>query len=383
MPLTPYNPKTFVEYFENMRNYLILNTSGLTNFEIGSRIRTLLEAIAYELSRSDSDTLRGFLSAIREGMYNIFGFERKDGTKAIGYITITRPASIPVASITYPIFQIDLYGIGFTTTQVNTMGVGVNSIVVEMQALQKGIDGNILVNSIDTNNGQGTIITDPAITIYYDRIYNHVAFQGGTEQESDGDREARFQAFIGNLGKATAEGIKAEVLKNPNVLDCVVISNVNPYTGLADTGWVSVYITDGTVNPPLALVNEIKKVVEGDPNDIGNYPGCASAGVRVFVGAMTVLEVDVSFSLEVYASSSLTSAECQTLAISYAYKYINYLPMGEDVLVDTLQAYILRASDDFYKVTIADPLANVTVPSNKMAKIRNISCLSVTFVTPA
>lgn len=380
--MNPYNFKTFPEYLTNMIDYLVVNSSGLTNFNVGSRIRSLLEAIAYELSRSDADTLRGFISAIREGMYGIFGFERKPGTVSVGYITITRPTSQPTGNITYPIFQIDLYGVKFETTQVNIMGDGQSQFTVEVRSIETGIENNILSFSIDTDQGNGTIIQLGVDPILYNRIYNAVDFVGGTEQESDADREGRFQAFIQNLGKSTEQGIRAEILKHPQVIDAVVLSNINPFTGLSETGWVTVYISDGTVSPPQVLIDEILRIVEGDPSDVVNYPGLASAGVRVFVGAIEVIEVDISVSIDVKIGSSLTDLQVQNLIASGAFQYINYLPMGEDMLVDTLRAYILRKSDDFYRVYITSPVADVSVAANRMAKLRNLTYGAINRVTP-
>lgn len=377
-----YTPKTVIEYYENLRNYLILKSSRLTNFERGSRVRTLLESLSLELARSDSETLRGFIHAIREGMYGIFGFERKEGAKSTGYITITRSDLTPTGNITFPVFTIDLYGLQFETTQENILGDGASSMVVEARALALGLDGNIQAYSIDTDNGDGTIIPPDGFTIQYGRIYNNVDFQNGTDEESDSDREIRFQEFINSLGKATEQGIKAEVLKHPDVQDVTVTSNINPYTGLPETGWVSVYISDGTANPPQLLLDEILKIVEGDENDIENYPGIAAAGVQVYVGTMEVQEIDITYSLEVKSSSSLTALEAEDLATQGAYKYVNFLPMGEDVLIETLKAYILTSSEDFYKVIISLPLSDVSVPANKAARIRTISCTGVSFVTP-
>jgi hypothetical protein len=380
--MQPYNFKTFPEYLTNMIDYLVVNSSGLTNFNVGSRIRSLLEAIAYELSRSDADTLRGFISAIREGMYGIFGFERKPGTVAVGYVTITRPTSQPTGNIDYPIFQIDLYGVKFESTQVNVMGDGQPQFTIEVKALDAGLEGNILSFSIDTDQGNGTIIPLGVDPILYNRVYNAVDFEGGTEQESDADREGRFQAFIQNLGKSTEQGIRAEILKHPQVVEAVVLSNVNPFTGLSETGWVTIYISDGTVAPPQSLIDEITKIVEGDINDITNYPGLAAAGVRVYVGGIDVLEVDISVSIDVKIGSSLTDLQVQNLIASGSFQYINYLPMGEDMLIETLKAYILRKTDDFYRVYVTSPAADVVVQPNKMAKLRNLTYGAINRVTP-
>ena len=368
---TPYIPKTQIEYYENMRNWLILYTSGLTNFNRGSRIRTLLEAISFELAQGDIQTLNGFKSAVIEGNYNTFNFQRKDGNKATGTIIIENSDSI--SSIVYPVFTLDVFGIQFETIEEVTKGTGVTSVQVGLRAIESGTAGNILPFAIDTDYGRGTVLnTIPA----FDRIYNPVEFANGTDEESDSSRLARFQAYIKTLGnKSSPLGIKSTVIDIAGVIDATVINNINPYTGLSETGWCIIYISDGTVSPPQSLIDEVQKTVEGDPLDQENYPGVLASGVKLVVLPIVTTPVDIEYTLVLKTSAPESDIYYKNLVESKAYYYVNNLPVGEDMLVETLKAYMLSASEDLYTIQINLPLTDVSIPSGSVAKVNSIVSL--------
>lgn len=366
----PYIPKTFIEYYENMKNWLIAQSSKLSNFEIGSRIRTLLEGLSLELANSDINVLNGFKNISLDNFYTAFGFARKLGNKGTGFIRIEHTGH--ATPMVYPVFTIDLFGVQFTTILPVTIPVGSTFVMAEVIAVETGVDGNILALSIDTDQGKGTILDN---TIVYDRIYNQAAFTGGTNEESDADRLTRWQAYIKSFRKSTPEACLAAALGVNGVVEASVINNINPYTNTPETGWVSLYVTDGTSNPPQALIDEVYKVVAGDALDPVNYPGIAAAGVKVFVQGITNIMIDIVYDLTLKNSSLLTDAEAKTIAETAAYNYVNNLPIGEDMLLETLQSYILAADPSFYTCAIISPVAlvSISIALNRRAKINTIA----------
>lgn len=348
-----------------MVDYLVARASRLSNFNPGSRSASFIEAFALELAKSDLETYNGFSDAIQEGPYNIFKFGRLPGIKASGIIQIEHSGHTNPE--VYAPFQIDLFGLKFETLGTVSIPVGETSVTVNARAIDIGLSGNIDVGQIDTAGGQGTIT--PSLSAGT-RVWNVSAFTKGTDEESDSDRQSRFQGFINSLGRATPQGIKYGALSIPNVQSAIVQSCVNPYTQTAETGWVNVFVSDGSASPDPSLLALVLKTIEGDPLDEANFPGYAAAGTRVFVGPITIVPIDVVYELTLRNSSTLTDAQAITQANAAAYDYINSRPTGEDVLYDELKAHLLLANkDDFYEVNLITPSADVTVSGIAQAQL--------------
>ena len=372
MNYSPYIPKTLIEYYENMKNWLIDKSSKLSNFQIGSRIRSLLEGLALELANSDLTTLNGFKNVSLDNLYTSFNFARKGGTKSNGFIRIEHTGH--TSTLNYPIFTIDLFGISFTTVTPVSIPVGNTFVIAELLADTIGVEGNILANAIDTDQGKGTII-DPLGNIIFDRIYNPAAFTNGTNEESDANRYTRWLNFIKSARKTTPLAVLSAALKIQDVTEASVVNNINPYSNTPETGWVNVYITDGTGNPPSSLIDEVYKTLIGDPLDPVNYPGVVAAGVKVFVAGISNYYIDVVYNLKLKTSSPLTDSQAKAIVEAAAYNYVNNLPIGEDVLIETLQSFMLSADFGFYTLDIISPSAtvNVNIAQYQKAKINTIT----------
>ncbi|TGK41235.1 baseplate J/gp47 family protein [Leptospira andrefontaineae] len=357
----PYIPKTFLEYNTALVNYLVAQGSRLTNFNPNSRISTILRAIATILSEGDIRTLNGFRYAIREGVYNAFGFSRLPGNKATGFVRIENTGISENLSL--PIFTLDLFGLVFESINPLELQVTQPYIEVELRAKEPGNDYNIRRLSIDTAEGLGTLnISIPAGV----RIWNTADFGAGTNIETEESRLKRFRDFIVSLGRSTPLGIYNAVASIPGIAGVQLSTNVNPLSGAFEIGWINIYISDGTSNPPLELLDLVRKSIEGDINDPENFPGYAAAGTYVYVAPVPVLGITVEFELQIVASSQLQDTEALDIAYNSIILYLNTLPVGYDVLLEQVQATILKAHADFYKVNIQSfygKLASSPIPS--------------------
>lgn len=381
--LKPFKPKTALEYRTSLQDYLVARQSRLNNFRPGSRISTIMDAIAFVLALSDMVTLQGFKYAIMEGVYSAFGFPRLPGLKAVGIIRIgheghTNPIPIPQ-------FKIDLFGLEFESVGSTEIPVGTSFVEIEVRALRNGVDYNIQAGKIDTADGLGTLsINVPQGT----RFWNPFEFSGGTELESEESRLERFQNFILNLGRSTPVGIYNGARSIAGVAGVQLITSVNPYSNEVEPGWVNLYISDGTSSPPQSLLDLVKKTIEGDVTDPKNFPGYAAAGTIVTVGPIPTSGITFEYELEILNSSKLSIESAVEIANSAIVKYINTLPVGFDVLLQQVKSAILRANSDFYRVNpirfysrIVDPMAPVIgewLPGNVFSAPSN----SVPLVTP-
>ncbi|PJZ89541.1 baseplate J/gp47 family protein [Leptospira levettii] len=371
--LAPFKPRIAAEYTSAMINYNIAKNSRLSNFNPGSRARTLIDAIANQLERSDGEVARGFKDIIN-GVYQAFGFGRLPGVPATGYVRLESSThTVPIVITQGTV--IDLFGLEFETLVTRTLGVGDTSIDIDVRAKKAGTEYNIEIAKVDTSEGLGTITPSvPSGT----RIWNPIKFSGGTNIESEEARLRRFQSFINSLGRSTLRGIKFAVESIPGVVGCVVEQNVNPYTRLPELGWINIFVSDGTAFPPATLLNLVEKTVVGDVNDEINFPGYAAAGTFVYVAPVSVSAINVELSIVVQEGSALTDDDTRIIIENAIASYINTLPLGRDVLFDTLRSRILTAHPDFYIVSLTNPSVDISIPFSTLPRVGGSSGGTIT-----
>ncbi|TGJ99840.1 phage baseplate protein [Leptospira langatensis] len=357
----PYIPKTFLEYQTAFQNYLIARGSRITNFNANSRVSQIIDAIATLLSEGDVRTLNGFRYSIREGVYNAFGFPRLPGLKTVGIVRIEHSGH--TTDILFPIFNLDLFGLKFQSVAPVTLVVGQTYVEIEVRAETNGVDYNITRLSIDTDDGLGSLdIQVPGGT----RFWNPADFSGGTELETEENRLKRFQDFILSLGRSTKLGIYTAATSIPGVAGVQMTLNVNPVSNAFEIGWINLYVSDGTSNPPPSLLSLVRKTIEGDMDDPSNFPGYSAAGTFVYTAAVPVIGINCDFVLGLMNDSQLTEAEALVIAINALTLYINTLPVGFDVTIEQVNATLLKAHPDFYHIqfnSLYGRLASDPIPS--------------------
>lgn len=361
--LAPYRPQVRESYYQSLKNGQLARGSTISNFHPGGRLNSLCEAISEVLAERDFHTLNGFIANVYEGVYKTFAFARKPGARATGLIQIESTGH--VADLEFQPFTIDLFGLQLRTLHTATVRVGETFTTVEGIAIDAGTAGNIQTGAIDTAEGRGTITISLPSGV---RIWNPAPFDGGTQEESDDSRLKRFHAYIKSFGRSTKEGILSGTLSVPGIVAATVTANRNPYTGDIETGWVNVYITDGTASPDPAIVEEVRRTIVGVDGD-ANYPGYAAAGVDVYVGAIETFAIHVSYGITLIAGSLLDHADAIAAANAAVISYINRLPIGQDPLPDTISAKILNAHPDFYIVRLLAPTTKPNVPANAVPRV--------------
>ncbi|RHX90259.1 phage baseplate protein [Leptospira yasudae] len=357
----PYVPKIFLEYVTAIQNSLLASGSRLSNFNPGSRISTWIAAIATVLAEGDLRTLNGFYYAIKEGVYNAFGFKRLPGLVSVGLVRIEHLGH--TEPITIPVFKLDLFGLEYESIASVTIPVGQTFSEIEIRAKKPGVDYNIRRLSINTLEGLGSVNIELPPNI---RIWNPADFAGGTNLESEENRLKRFRNFIISLGRSTKLGIYTAATSIPGIAGVQLTTNCNPYSGAFEIGWINLYVSDGTSNPPQSLLDLVQKTIEGDLKDPENYPGFSAAGTQVAVFRIPVFGITVKFKLQIQKESQLKDEDALNIAQNQITVYLNTLPVGYDVLLKQVEGTILKAHPDFYRVIIEEfygKLASDPVPN--------------------
>ncbi|PJZ29132.1 baseplate J/gp47 family protein [Leptospira kmetyi] len=357
----PYVPKTYLEYVLAIQNFLLASNSRLSNFNPGSRISTWISAIASVLAEGDLRTKNGFDYTVLEGMYRVLGYSRLPGLKSVGIVRIEHSGH--TEKIEIGVFTLDLFGLGFESVAPVSISVGETYTEIELRALEPGSDYNIRRLSINTSEGLGTVNVElPPNT----RIWNPSDFAGGTNKESEESRLKRFRNFIISLGRSTPLGIYTAAISIPGIAGVQLTTNKNPVSGETEFGWINLYVSDGTSNPPQSLLDLVQKTIEGDLEDPENFPAYSAAGTQVCVFKIPVIGISVRFELDIFKNSQLSIENALSIATNAVTSYLNTLAVGFDVLLKQIEGTILKAHPDFYRVRIIEFFgkpANDPVPS--------------------
>lgn len=362
-----YAPRTFLAYFTNGMAYIVGAGVRLTNWKPGSRIRTLWEAVSLMLARGDAEFFAGYKYARDNSCYDSFNFSLLPGNKATGFIRYNHTGH--VSNISIPILAISLFGITYRTISAATLIVGDSSIDIDIIADELGTKGNLIPLEIDTDQGNGEIYNpdDPSEILVYDRIFNPVNIAGGTDQETEESRQVRWQEFINNLARSTLSGIRAAVRSVPGVVDSYVTENINPYTSAPETGWINVYISDGTSLVDPGIVTAVQNKINGieGTGELGYRAG----GTTLFVGNILIQAVNVDYELDVLTTSAVSNSTFTALVNAAISNAVNRLTSGSDVLLDLMRAAGLNAHPDILRIRFVTPVADVSVPVGSLPKI--------------
>lgn len=114
------------------------------------------------------------------------------------------------------------------------------------------------------------------------------------------------------------------------------------------------------------LIQEVQKVIDGDPADRSNYPGYRAAGCRVTVLSPNILQLTVTVNITVRSGYSQSEAiDDVEAAIS---DYVNSLGISEDVILNELRERTM-AVEGVFDCTFRQPTANTVILDNQIARL--------------
>ena len=335
-----FQTKSFPSIVAGMINHARSAQKRVTDFVVGSKVRTLLEAAAIEIDEFYQQTLNGLLAAMPVALYQTLSFSALNAISAGGPVNLVVQQSIsdllipagtllttPVASTTY------------STTSDVTIPAGQTTGQVAVLATTAGSAGNIPAAQTFTLAPQPTGVISAS---------NPSAFVGGQDAETPAQTKVRFQAFISTLSRATgaalAYGASQATILNAggNIQERVrfaLVVDPAPPPGQGPQP-VSVYVHNGVGGTSSQLVAQAQTIINGYVDGSGNkIPGYKAAGVptTVYAAADVVLTLGGSVvALPGYVSSTLASAANAALA-----NYVEGLSVGQSFVLAEAYALVM------------------------------------------
>jgi uncharacterized phage protein gp47/JayE len=325
--------KDFPSVAASMINHARATQSKLTDFNVGSVARTILEAPAIEIEELYQQMWNGLMEAIPVAVYNAFGFERIPASPAFGVVRVivtpsATPSTVPAGSIFEAAGDLPRSFVSLADTNI---AANASFVDVQVRAQQPGAAGNVLA---------GTVFTvQPAISTMLSAAALQV-FLGGSDEETEAQQKSRFAAFIRTISRSTTAaldyGVRSAVVRSAEgaIMERVQFQSiVEPWiTDLSQPpALVNVYVHNGVDGASAALLEEVRRVLFGYRDATGRIvPGWKAAGVRVDVYAATSVAVPVTGAVVVDAGYNSTTVIVQVSAAIT--DYISALDIGGDVL---------------------------------------------------
>lgn len=288
--------KSFISITASMINRSRLVCTKLSDYTVGSIVRTCFEAVAQEIDQLYQQLVLSLKDAIKTATYNTFNFSSLPAVAASGTVTVTiapqtADVQIPLGATFTPSGSTVTYAV----VSAKIIAAGLTTAVVQVSCTQTGTIGNL---------ASGTNFTMSAPVSGFVSAVNTAQFSNGAEAETPDARLARFNEFILSLARSTVYGIDYGLSTvsitdpNGNVTEAVKFKTViEPY--LTDptkpTACIYAYIHNGVGSTSAALVAAAQAVVDGSYDADGTpIPGYKAAGVVCTVGACPEQEVAIT-----------------------------------------------------------------------------------------
>ncbi len=288
--------KTFPVITQHMIAELRSSQDKITDFNVGSVARTMLEAPASEIEEAYEMMAAGLIEAIPTAIYRSFDFPLEPARRASGVLRLAsrndrvQPVPVPV-------------GVLFSTTggqrfrtaeavEIPPLGGSVEAVAA---AVEEGPSGNVAAQTVTR-----LVSSLPG----FGSVTNDHPFGNGRGMETEAERKARFQDYVKALARGTvhAQRHAAKLARRLDPRTGLPAERVMRAEVVEGPGHVRLYVHNGTGSTSPALVDLAQTIIDGwtDPDGIP-VPGWRPAGMRLDVIAMAEQAVPVALRVQAAA----------------------------------------------------------------------------------
>lgn len=354
-----FSIKNFDSITASIINNIIAMSSELTDFNVGSNVRTLIEANAREMDQLYQALLKGLYESIPVAIYKAFDFQKLSAGYASGYVRFTRTVGV-TGDIVIPegtTVESPEDGLTYTVSSETTMAAEDDYLDVYVLASGTGTSFNIAANAISQLNGTIYGISD---------VTNNDAFTNGTDDETEIERKLRFQLWLSTIPRAIETAIEYGAttacllddngIPTESVVKAIVHEPCVDEDPPGDVGQIDIYIWNGLDGASEELIEEAQKVIDGYVDDTGTrIPGWKAAGVIATVYAVDPDPVNVTLTVTIrqgYDSTAIVEAIDEAIRA-----YISTLEIGQPFIVTEVIDAAMNIAG-VYDVVVSAPAAN-------------------------
>lgn len=355
--------KNFASITASIINYMKTGTTKISDYNIGSVARTMIEGPAIEMDELYQKMFIGLKEAIPVAIYQTFEFEKEVAVAASGNIRVTiTPDDSATVIPAGTVFRITGGASSYVSQYDVIIASGGSYGDVFVVASTPGTSGNIV--ALQSFTLSPTIQNVVSAT-------NLAAFANGLPEETEEHRKVRFAEFVKALNHGTVWAIRYGLgltkIKdsNGNVIESVRYKDVvEPYKTDPEQpiSLVNCYIHNGATGASTDLINQAKKIIHGYYEADGTaVPGWKAAGVPVEVYSATVTQVTITGQITIddgYDEDAVILA-CST-ALS---DYISTLDIGKSAIRAKMVGIVMSV-DGVLNAVFSAPAADVVATSS-------------------
>lgn len=336
----------------------------ITDFNIGSVTRTLLEAPAIEIDEFYQLTLAGILDAIPVACYQSFSFTPIDATYARGVVTIN--FSLPIVNaFTIPADTLfNSNSQSYLSESDVDVDVGVSTVDLYVVCTEPGVQGNA---------NAGTITQVQTYVLPNTATITNSVITSGHDRESEEERRNRFNDYIKSLVRGTPFSVlyaarSAVVLsESGQILEYVTRYNIHE-----SPGHVYVYIYGSGGIATAQLIENSQAIVDGYEIDGVLYPGYRPTGMMVEVVGMTGQLVNIELSVELFAGN-IGGQVIEDAIETKIELLLARIPSGGILYADEIVTTVLAVSG--IKAAYLDSNENVECGSDKVLTLGTLTVI--------
>ncbi|MGF6354081.1 putative phage protein gp47/JayE [Paenibacillus sp. 4624] len=335
-----FERKTMESIIQDMVEWSRGVSQKITDFTVGSRARTMLEAVGKELEEYYDKTWRAMRYAIGQGVYSAFGFSKLPALYATGTVTFSRitPADtnylIPVGTLLKTQSTASKAPITYRTTSDAVIAVGATRIDVPVICLTPGLDGNTEDHTITD------FVSKP---VGIDMVFNTAAFSNGKEEETQDEQKNRFRKFIASLSRGTLQSIEygattvqltdATGLATERVVDAQAFEDLPTRKGEVD-----LYVWNGVGTASAELFAAIQRTLTGYYENGKPIYGYKSAGIQVNLFSVTTKPISIRLTITFDQGVALEAVQGE---IEREIRdYFNEIKQGQEIVQTEMESRI-------------------------------------------
>lgn len=335
---------------ESLVNWVASRTDKLTDFNVGSATRTLLESVALQGEEFYYDLKKGIEHAIANSCYNAFSFERKETERAEGYVTIIYE-SVLIEDVIIP------KGTRFSTgnkrlkkeyyTSLDNIKVkaGSRTATIKVVAEEAGARGNALA---------GEICKIEAGTPNIANVVNLKDLVSGKDIESEADRSQRFKEYIHTLQRGTSESLAYGIKQVPGVAGVYIDDNY--------IGYVRAFVHDKNGDLSEDLKTNIYK-------EIDKY---RAGGIEVEIRPTVKKLVNID-NIKVIYKDGINKELYDSIIETSIIGYLDNMQVSESLKFSNLLTYIYESFREAISFIDIENLKDVNIKSNEIVRAGEIA----------
>lgn len=334
--------KTSKTLVQGMINFISLNTSKITDFNPGSVVRTLVEAVSLQLEEFYYALWKNFTWALENSVFDSFGFSKIAAVKASTTVRVTFKQNL-AANMLFPkgtrFIRTGESRVAYLSTAQVVAPTGSGFIDIPVECTVTGVIGNCAIGAI---NAMATVNTQ------VQSVSNLAAAINGREDESKQAQKDRFHKYISAIARGTEAALQYGALEVADVKGAYVDSS--------EIGIAKVYIHgQGGVDLPSSKYTEVK-------NNLNNY---RAAGIEVQV--KPVVKVSIPVTVTAYVRSGYDLNMYKTALEGAVEDFFESYVVGKSFHISELIQFFMNYDPNAVAyVTVALPLADYTAAVNEL-----------------